>query len=336
MNASAARSAAARVGALARPAVAIALTAYVLWKSHPREVLRALAPADWRPILIAVLLVLADRALNLYRWVVLLCIVDRARRPPLPSILRIFFVSTFVGTFLPASVGGEAVRAYSLARLGVGGADAVASVFMDRMLGLASTLLLGLAGLTLVTDLAASPAVQIAFGAGIMACALTLLLIFNARAAAGVAVLARRLPGTLQSAIHSMLESIRRYGAHHLRLANVLACSLAVQGLRIIQAYYLGRGLGITAPLGAYVAFIPLILIVMLLPVTFNGIGTSQVAFVSFFARAGVSPAPALALSVLFVALGIVGNLPGGILYALGRGAGAPGQARSARKSERT
>jgi hypothetical protein len=37
-----------------------------------------------------------------------------------------------------------------------------------------------------------------------------------------------------------------------------------------------------------------------------------------FFARAGVPAPAAFALSVLFVALGIVGNLPGGILYALG------------------
>jgi len=38
-----------------------------------------------------------------------------------------------------------------------------------------------------------------------------------------------------------------------------------------------------------------------------------------FFARAGVAASAAFTLSVLFVALGIVGNLPGGILYALGR-----------------
>ena len=102
-------------------------------------------------------------------------------------------------------------------------------------------------------------------------------------------------------------------------LSAVLACSLAVQFLRIVQAYSLGRGLGIDVPLTAYVAFIPLILLVMLLPVTFNGIGTSQVAFVWFFARAGVPAASAFALSVLFVALGIIGNLPGGLLYAFGR-----------------
>jgi len=100
----------------------------------------------------------------------------------------------------------------------------------------------------------------------------------------------------------------------------VLLGSLAVQTLRIVQAYFLGRGLGMTAPLVTYFAFVPVILLVMLLPVTFNGIGTSQAAFVWFFARVGVAAPAAFALSVLFVALGIVGNLPGGLLYAIGRG----------------
>jgi glycosyltransferase 2 family protein len=82
-----------------------------------------------------------------------------------------------------------------------------------------------------------------------------------------------------------------------------------------VQAYYLGRALGIVADLDIYFAFVPVILLIMLLPVTVNGIGTSQAAFVWFFARAGVPAASAFALSVLFVALGIVGNLPGGLLF---------------------
>ena len=112
--------------------------------------LAAAAGADWRPMAAAVLLVLVDRALMAYRWVVLLCTVDRALRPPLGALLRIFFVSTFVGTFLPASVGGDAVRAFSLSKLNVRGGDAVASVFMDRILGVASLLLMALVGLPLV------------------------------------------------------------------------------------------------------------------------------------------------------------------------------------------
>jgi len=84
----------------------------------------------------------------------------------------------------------------------------------------------------------------------------------------------------------------------------------------VIQAYCLGRALGIEASPAIYFAFVPLILLVMLLPVTVHGLGTSQVAFVWFFGRVGVPQAEAFALSVLFVALGVVGNLPGGLLYA--------------------
>ena len=56
---------------------------------------------------------------------------------------------TFVGAFLPASVGGDAVRAYSVSRLNVHGGDAVASVLLDRMIGVASILLMAMAGLSM-------------------------------------------------------------------------------------------------------------------------------------------------------------------------------------------
>jgi hypothetical protein len=99
-----------------------------------------------------------------------------------------------------------------------------------------------------------------------------------------------------------------------------------VQALRITQAYCHGRALAIDLSVLSYFAFVPLILLVMLLPVSINGIGPSQVAFVWFFGRAGVADAQSFALSILFVALGIVGNLPGGLLYAFGSRSSLPAQ----------
>jgi glycosyltransferase 2 family protein len=304
--------------AAARAAVAAGLTAYILWRSRPREVLAALAAADWRLIAIAILLVVADRALMAYRWVVLLCIVDPAERPPFFEIMRIFFVSTFVGTFLPASIGGDAVRAYSMTRLNVRGRDAIASVFMDRMLGVASILLMAGVGLTLARDLATNRTIVLSLIAAAAACAATLMLVFSDTASRLATRVSARLPRRLHHVGEGLLTSIRQYATRHAALVNVLLGSLGVQVLRIVQAYFLGAGLGIAAPLAVYFAFVPLILLVMLLPVTFNGIGTSQAAFVWFFGRAGVGAPVAFALSVLFVALGVVGNLPGGVLYAVG------------------
>jgi uncharacterized protein (TIRG00374 family) len=305
--------------AAARAAVAAGLTGYILWKSHPREVLAAVAGADWRLVAIAVLLVFVDRALMAYRWIVLLCIIDPAERPPFAEVMRIFFVSTFVGTFLPASIGGDAVRAYSMAQLKVRGSDALASVFMDRMLGVASILVMAAVGLMLARDLAGNATIMLSLAVAASACVVTLALVFSEGAARTVAVVLAPMPAALRHTGDRVLDSIRRYAAHHGRLANVLAGSIAVQILRIVQAYFLGLGLAIALPLPAYFAFIPLILLVMLLPVTFNGIGTSQYAFVWFFGRAGVPAASAFTLSVLFVALGVVGNLPGALLYASGK-----------------
>jgi uncharacterized protein (TIRG00374 family) len=299
-----------------RLAVAAGLTGYILWKSHPRDVAAAAAAADWRPMMVAVLLVLADRALMAYRWIGLLCTIER---PALGALMRIFFVSTFVGTFLPASIGADAVRAYSLSKLRVSAADAVSSVFLDRMLGVASLLLMALAGLLAARSLAGNGTILAALAAASAACAVTLLLVFSERAALMLGSTLQRGPDRIAGAGRQLLDALRRYSAHHGTLVNVLVLSVFVQILRTIQAYFLGVGLGIDAPLSTYFAFIPLILLVMLLPVTFNGIGTSQAAFVWFFARVGVAAGPAFALSVLFVALGIVGNLPGSVLYALGR-----------------
>ncbi|PWT79879.1 MAG: hypothetical protein C5B57_13165 [Blastocatellia bacterium] len=307
------------LGPILRFVVAAGLTAYVLAKSHPSDVLAAAAAADWRLIALAALLVLVDRALMAYRWIVLLCTVDPAVRPPLGAVMRIFFVSTFIGTFLPASVGGDVVRAYRIAKEKVGGGDAVASVFMDRMLGVASVLAMALVGLLLVRDLAADWAVITSLVAAGAVCGVTLLLVFSRRAAALAAGVIERLPATGRIAGHRLLEAIRRYAAFHRQLFNVLFCSIAVQIFRIVQAYYLGRGLGIAAPLTVYFAFIPIILMVMLLPVTVNGIGTSQAAFVWFFSRAGVPASSSFALSVLFVGLNVVGNLPGAFLFVIGR-----------------
>src|SRR4029453_14065269 len=90
----------------------------------------------------AVLLVFIDRALMAWRWMDLLCALTPGSRPPFGVILRTFFVSTFVGSFLP-SIGGDAYRAYALSRYDVRLSESAASVLMDRALGVLAIALVG-------------------------------------------------------------------------------------------------------------------------------------------------------------------------------------------------
>lgn len=299
--------------------VGLGLTAVAFWLADPAAVLRAGATADPLWILAAVLLVIPDRALMAYRWVVLLRAVDRAHHVPLSAILRVFFVSTFVGTFLP-SIGGDAARAYGLSRHDVSVADAAASVVMDRVLGAWSLLLFAFGGLTLTGVARHDAGVLTALALTTAGCAAAAAVLYSDPAAAILKHMIAWLPfEVVRRSSDRLFEAIRRYGRHHGVVANVTIGSLLVQALRILQAYCLGRGLGIDAPLALYFALIPWTLLVMLVPISVNGLGTSQVAFVYLFGLVGVPRAQAFTLSILCVALGAIGNLPGGFIYAFGR-----------------
>jgi hypothetical protein len=199
-------------------------------------------------------------------------------------------------------------------------ADAVATVFMDRVLGVLGVLLMGVAGLYLARDLpersAVTAAVLAALAVTSLGCAAVAAAVFSARVAARLIGLVQRLPWAKAHAAGSALVgAIQRYASHHGLLGGVTLASIAVQVLRVLQAWCRGLGHGQTPPHPPDLAVNPQNQRVMLLPVTVNGLGTSQLAFVLFFKAAGVPYPQAFALSVLFVALGIVGNLPGVVLW---------------------
>ena len=306
------RAAASRI---ARIAVAAGLTGYILWRSDPSAVAAAAAGVDWRWIGVAVLLVLVDRALMAYRWVALLCTIESDRRPPIGPLLRVFFVSTFVGTFLPASIGGDIVRSYGLARLDVDAGDAVASVLMDRLLGVASILLMAVAGLALARDLAGNAAIVSGLFAAAAACAVMLLLIFSPKACG--TGLAAALPG------HPPHRRETRRVHPQVRGAPSAAAGRA---RRVAGRSGAARPPGVLSrPQPRHRR--PARRLLRLHPVDPADHAAADhhqrprhlaggVRLVLLPRRRVVGAA--FALSVLFVALGIVGNLPGAVLYAAG------------------
>ena len=259
------------------------------------------------------------------RWIDLLAALTAASRPRFSSVLRIFFVSSFVSNFVP-SVAADMYRAYALARHDVHLAESTASVLMDRMLGVLSMAIVGAAALLAAPVPGIGRGVVASLAAAFAACAVAGLVVFSERAAA-VAVRAAgavRIDGPRRIA-SALTEAVRRYAHHHRELARVLLMSIAVQAIRIVQAWCLGEALGIALPISTYFALMPVILLIMQVPVTINGIGTTQVAFVSLFATSGVGAAPATALSILFLVLGVIGSLPGGVLYAFAEAPASPG-----------
>ena len=302
-----------------RLTIAVGLTAWIVYKSHPSDIAASLGVATLPGIAGALLLLIPDRVLMAYRWIALLGPLG-ARRPPFSTVLRIFLVSTFVGTFLPGSVGGDAARAWSLAREGVPTAESLASVMLDRLLGVVAIFLSAAIGLALAPDLLGDVALTTLLVITGVACVLALAVVFSTTLDDWFRRIVRRwAPGGIQRVAEKLLNALQAYRTAHGMLAWVLVASVAVQVVRVLQAVLLGRSLGIDAPLLSYFAFVPIIVLAMQAPISIAGLGVGQIGFVWCFRRVGVPDAPAVALSVLFIALGVVGSLPGAIPYVLGR-----------------
>ena len=77
------------------------------------ESARAIAAIDLRYLALVLGLVAIDRCVMIWRWILLL----RSSGAQITSAAaaRLFLVSSFVGSFLPAGVGADAARAYGLA-----------------------------------------------------------------------------------------------------------------------------------------------------------------------------------------------------------------------------
>ena len=265
--------------------------------------------------LLALGLVAVDRVLMYLRWRILIRPFTTLREA---DLARIFFVSAFLGSFLPAGIGGDVARAYSVSRGGSTSGAAVASVVIDRWLGLLAVGISGCLGLLLVPFDLFAPLLYPMIGLT------TLLAVGSGAGLYAERLVERFMPPAMRHSwagrqLVRLGDALAAYRSHPSSLARVAVLSVAVQGSRIVLAWLIGASLGIPLPFGYYWAFMPLNILVILIPVSLGGFGLPQGAMVWTLGPLGVPATAAFLLSTLFVGAGVIGNLPGAFLFATGR-----------------
>jgi uncharacterized membrane protein YbhN (UPF0104 family) len=271
-------------------------------------------------VLIVLVLLALDRAIMVWRWVVLL----RATRQTITAgeAVRIHLVSSFIGNFLPAGVGADLARVYSVRQQTASTSGAAASVAVDRLFGLLSIGFVGILGL-LAAGSTASAQARLLIGGGAVVIGLgTGVLLWTDRWLR--AALPPRWHETgIGARLLRMADALSAYRGHGGALAAVAVLSVAVQLLRILQAYVLGLGIDIRIGFRYYLLFMPLSLIALRVPISISGFGIPQAVITALLQPRGVAEADGFALSTLIVLSGIVANLPGAVLY-LTRGVKTP------------
>jgi len=267
---------------------------------------RAVAAISLPHLMLVLGLVAIDRAVMIFRWILLL----RASGIAISTgdATRLFLVSSFVGSFLPAGVGADAARAYGLSREATTGSEAVASVAVDRLLGVLSLVLMAMIGvLAWMPEGRGDWRTALAIAAATLAC----MAAFWANEWLRWLIPTHRHERFFTRRVLRLTDAVSRYRNRRGVLVQVMAWSIVVQLLRITQAYVLGLGLGMTVPFSYFLLFMPVALLLLLLPISVSGFGLPQGGIVWLLAPLGVASEQSFALSTLIVLTGVAGNLPG-------------------------
>ncbi|MFZ2062865.1 MAG: lysylphosphatidylglycerol synthase transmembrane domain-containing protein [Candidatus Binatus sp.] len=286
-----------------RAGLGVAVVAVLLWRYDARPIIRILSRE--RPAYFAAVVVLyvAGQAMCAYRWQLLAALLKVHGH--YREFLAYTFVGMFTNLFVPGLLGGDAARSVYLGRRHGRMGEAIASVVADRAVGL-----IGLFWL------AAFSAIFLNF-APIPSSVITPTIAVGAIAFVGL--LAAPLVARM---IHLMPRPVRRAGGivapylhHPAALIPATALSIILQVTLALGQYILAAGLGLTAPLSLFILCVPIANVFASLPLTLNGLGIRESAYLLLFGMAGMRKEDAIALGLLWFATTMVGGLTGAIAF---------------------
>jgi len=292
----------------------------VLRKVDWRELGTILSRLDARWALSGSALTLVMIALLAFRWRLFL------RQQEVPTQFRAIFGLTWAGQFfnsiLPGSTGGDVVKIYQLCRMVPERKAAVAaSVLADRLTALAALLLLAGIGF-----LAAPISLQVLSQNRLSAQSIT----FWGIGLAGVGALGSWLLWrflrltSLAARIRRVLAGVRQCFSVNQRLVVAFLSAFALHILNFSIVFLFARSLGLTLTYGQVLLMMPVILFLVMIPVTINGHGLRELLLIAYFSAMGVTVAghpelrsqdAAVALSLLAVGNDLLWSLPGGAWY---------------------
>ena len=290
---------------------------YIIFRKLEYDQMKYLIPKLIIPFLVlSFLFVLLDRVLMSQRWNILL----KAKNIVIPfiEIVRMYFVTSFLGMFVPSSIAPDAMRAYLATKYNCTNASAISSIFLDRFLGvLTFALVASVSCLVLFLDgnsriittsmliLVLTPFLAIVLWLLLHRYFLKILQKFSGK----------RYFDSVYRILVEFNTSLVSYKNNVLDLIKVTMICFLNHGLFIITVYLITLSLNVRVSVVHLCIFIPLVALVTMVPISLGGLGVQEGAYVYLFSRSGLSVQESFAVALLIRVVTTLGCLPGGFLY---------------------
>jgi uncharacterized membrane protein YbhN (UPF0104 family) len=292
-------------GVALRAGVGVAIVTLLVWHYEARSVLRLLARERSGYFAAAIAVYLTTQVISAYRWQRLAAVLRL--EASFTDFLAFRFIATFANTLIPGVIGGDALRAFYLERRIGRLGETVASVVADRIVGLVGLIWLAAFAAIFMNDAGLSAVVT---APPIVIGVVTLV---GFIASPLVIRFVRLLPPRLSRYASPIVTYLDHPGA----LLAALALSMIVQSELAACQYLLARGIGVNASLSLFLFCVPVAGVFASLPLTVNGLGVREGAYLVLFGMAGMDRSNAIALGLLWFISTALGALPGAIAFVL-------------------
>lgn len=301
-----------RLFGIAQVVVSVALLAWLLNRVGLQEVAQQFATMNLWLYLAAILVFLISVWIRAWRWKMVLT--------PLKTdagiwyLTRLYLLGFFWNSFLPTGFGGDVIRAVALAGESKHGTEAATSVIAERIIGLLGTCLIAIGVLLIWPRIISFEwfLMTLVICLGIVAGGWFLRLDLLNWTAEHLSFLRKIVQHPKVIELH---EAVRTYDMRTILLTT--ATSIPFTIVFVVTNWLIGLSLDVHIAPRYYAIFTPIVSVVNLLPLSFNGIGVREYMYDLLFVPVGVSSQQAVTMALAFNLMRIITGTLGGILSLL-------------------
>ena len=223
----------------------------------------------------------------------------------------------FFNNFLPSTIGGDVIRVIKVVDDVGNRSSALASVIIERLMGIAATLFLAFASLIVLWQEFENP--RLLYVSGFLF--IIIVLFFFGLIRNRPFLFLMRIFDTIKwfdmgEKLKRLFEAIHYFRKRRRILAYAFIFSLFSQTGIVVMNYALAHALDIEISFSYLFLVVMITFIITILP-SINGIGIREFGFISLLSKAGVSNATAVSLSFLNLLIPMVLSLSGAVLFVL-------------------
>ncbi len=294
---------------LIKAAVSIAILAYLFaFKVDIKAFLSLVGKVKLGWVLLALFLHTFGFLISGLRWQRIARVYSADRG--LWFFIESYLTAAFFALFLPSRFGGDVVRTVDISKQ-TGFSKGISTIVYERGVGLLALVAIGAAAAFI------SPHHGVKRFALISGALLSAILLFLAFLFLKTEFFFSLIPSFLRKKMQNFYEAVVQFRTEKKLFIETLLLSFLLQINVIIHYWAIGKALQLPIPFLHYFYIIPLLLIVLVLPITFHGVGLREYTLTAFFSFYGLGAEKAVLFSFIDFAILVAVSIVGGVVYIL-------------------